>query len=79
MAVTKNDTTFAVKIEYKKAYDTLEEFPTLNDYSQTFTNIKEAATVDQIKAFADALMSLTIYRGAPYKVKLVDTSDLVVE
>ena len=78
MAVTKTNTKYAVKIEYKTEYDTNGEFPSLTNYSQTFSNVKETATIDQLKAYADALMSLTIYRSAPYKVYLIDTGTLAV-
>ena len=77
MAVTKNGTKYVVRVEYKTSYDTNGDFPTLTNYSQTFPNVKETATVEQLKAFANALMSLTIYNGAPYKVYLIDTAELV--
>ena len=77
MPATQENTKYAVRVEYKSAYDTLGDFPTLADYSQTFSNVKETATVAQLKAFADTLMSLTIYGNAPYKVHLINTSDLV--
>ena len=77
MAVSKNSSKYAVKVDYKPDYDITGDFATLKAYSQTFSNIKESASVDDIKAFADALMNLTIYRGAPYKVYLVDTSNLL--
>lgn len=79
MATTKNGTKYAVRVTYKPEYDTLGEFPRLTEsYSQTFGQVKETATIEQLKAYADALMSMTIYRGAPYKVSLIDTSELVV-
>ena len=77
MAVTKDYTTYAVKIEYKPSYDTSGNLD-LTAYSQIFSHVSESATVDQLKAFADALMSLTVYANAPYRVSLVDTSELVV-
>lgn len=79
MAITKSGTKWAAKVEYKPEYDNLGQFPNLTDnYSQTFSYIKEGASVDDVKAFVDALMSLTIYNGAPYKVRLIDTSELVI-
>lgn len=78
MAVTKRGIKYAVKVEYKPEYDTNGDFPTLKAYSQTFSQIQEMATIEQLKAFADTLMGLTIYAGAPYKVSLIDTSTLVV-
>lgn len=78
MAVTQENTKYTVRVEYKTSYDTVGSFPNLGDYSQTFSNVKETATPAQLKAFADALMSLTIYSGAPYKVTLIDTSELMV-
>ena len=78
MAVTKTGTTYALKVDYKPDYDTTGDFPGLASYAQTFGNIKESATTDQLKAFADTLMNLTIYNGAPYKIALVDTSTLVI-
>ena len=77
MAVTQANTKYAVKVEYKSEFDTSGEL-NLPDYNQTFNKVKESATVEQLKAFADALMNLTIYKGAPYKVSLIDTSNLVV-
>lgn len=78
MAVTKNGTKYAVKVEYKTEYDTTGDFATLPAYSQTFGKVSESATVEQLKNFADILMGLTIYRGSPYKVYLIDTANLVV-
>ena len=78
MAVTKTATKYAVKAEYKTTYDTEGEFPALTNYAQTFSNVKESATVEQLKNFVDTLLSLTVYNGAPYQVKLVDTSTLIV-
>lgn len=77
MAVTKNNTKYTVRVEYKTAYDTAGDFPSLQNYSQTFSNVKETATAEQLQAFANVLMGLTIYNGAPYKVTLIDTSELV--
>ena len=77
MSVSKTNTKYAVKVEYKPDYDTNGEFPTLAAYSQTFSNVKETATVDQLKAYADALMCLTVYKDAPYKVYIIDTGTLV--
>lgn len=79
MAVVINNNTYAVKVEFKSDYDLTGDFNTLPAYSQTFTKVKESATVEQLKSFADALMNMTIYRGAPYKVYLIDTGTLVVE
>ena len=78
MATTKTNTKYTVKVEYKTEYDTNGEFPTLANYSQSFSHVKETATIEQLKAFADALMSLTVYRHAPYKVYLIDTGTLAV-
>ena len=78
MAVTRNGTTKSgVRVEYKTEYDTNGDFPSLEDYSQTFTNVKAEATIEQLKGYADALMSFVKYSGAPYKVTLVETSELV--
>lgn len=76
--VNTANTKYYVRVDYKPEYDTTGEL-NLPAYSQTFTKVKETATYAQLKAFADALMNLTIYKGAPYKVTLIDTSNLVVE
>lgn len=76
MAVTQENTFYAVKIEYKPSFDTTGNL-TLPAYSQTFSKINENATAEQIKTFADAAMALTVYHNAPYKVSLVNTGELV--
>lgn len=78
MAVNKANSVYAVKVEYKPSFDTTGTL-TLPQYSQTFSKVKETATLEQLKAFADALMNLTIYKGAPYKVTFIDTATLVAE
>ena len=78
VAVIKNGTKYAVKVVYKTEYDTEGDFPALSNFSQTFSNVKETATAAELKDFADALMGLTVYDGAPYQVSLIDTSRLVV-
>lgn len=74
MAVKQNQR-YVVRVTYKPEFDTTGTLD-LEAYTGTFSKVKEDATVDQLKAFADALMSLTIYRDAPYKIELVDTSTL---
>lgn len=78
MSVSKSDTKYIVKVDYKPSYDITGNL-TLDSFSQTFSKINENATPAQIKAFADALMSYTIYRDAPYRVTLIDTSELVLD
>ena len=79
MATTeKNGSKYVVKVEYKVDYDTAGDFPTLGDYTQTFSNVSETATAAQLKDFADTLMSLTVYAEAPYKVFIIDTAELVL-
>ena len=78
MAVNQENRKYAVKVEYKPEFD-LDGELNLPSYSQTFSKVKESATTEQLKAFADALMSLTIYRDAPYKVSLIDTTELIVD
>lgn len=78
MAVTQEDRRYAVKVEYKPSFDTTNSL-TLSAYSQNFNKIKETATNEQMKAFADALMSITKYADAPYKVTFIDTTQLVSE
>lgn len=75
MAVSKEGTKYAVRVIYKAAWDE-EGSLGCDDYSQTFTQVKEDATPEQLKNFADALMSLTIYHNAPYKVELLEVSQL---
>lgn len=77
MAVTLEDNVYAVKVEYKPAFDTTGNL-NLPAYAQTFAQVKESATPEQLKAYVDALMSLTVYRDAPYKVSLIDTASIVV-
>ena len=77
MAVVLNDTRDQVKAVYKIDYDVTGDFPTLADFSQTFSYVKETATNEQKKAMVDALMGLTVYRGSPYRVQLVSTSRMV--
>lgn len=79
MAVTETDIRDQIRVEYKTDYDTTGDFPTLDDFQQTFSYVKENATLAQKKAYADALMTLTVYKGAPYVVKLISTGELVVE
>ena len=77
MSVTRENTVRnGVRVEYKTSYDTLGDYPNLSDYSQTFTNVKSTATFEQLKGYADALMSFSEYGLAPYKVMLVETSEL---
>lgn len=78
MAAEKSGTREQVKVEYKVDYDVNGDFPNVPDFSFTLGYVKETATLDQKKAMADALVSLTIADGAPYKVYIVETSQIVV-
>lgn len=77
MATSLINTRDQVKAVYKTVYDTIGDFPTLDDFSQTFSYVKESATNDQKKAMVDAIMGLTVYRGAPYHALIVTTSQMV--
>ena len=76
MAVIKENPHYAIKIEYKPSFD-LSGNLNLPAYSQTFTKINELATEAQLLAFADALMNLTVYREAPYRVSFINTAQLI--
>lgn len=65
----------AVRVKYLKSYDTAGEFPDLPDYSQTFTHVKEEATTAQLQTYAQALMQLTVYADAPYKIQILELSE----
>ena len=78
MSVTRENQKYMVRVDYRESYDLSGQLG-LGNYSQTFTKVKETATNEQLLNFAIALMSLTVYNGAPFKVKLIDTSDLIVE
>lgn len=77
MSVSKESTGVSLKIDYKPAYDTSGnlDYPS---WSQTFSAIKETATLQQQRDFVVALASLTEYYDAPYRVLQVETSELVV-
>lgn len=78
MAVTKNNEKYSVKVIYKEEYDETGLLG-YDDFTLTFNKVKESATPTQLYDFAVALMSLTKYYSAPYKVTLVDTGELVNE
>lgn len=78
MAVINSNEKYSVKVEYKPEYDETGN-STLTAYSQTFTKVKETASPEALRNFAVALMSLTEYNGAPFKVTLIKTGDLIVE
>lgn len=76
MAVTQNNEKYVVRVDYKSSYDDtgLLGYP---DWALTFTQVKETATPAQLYDFANALLSLTKYYSAPYKISLIATSELV--
>ena len=76
MAVYEDNQRYTVRIEYKPSFDPTGLL-TLPAVTVTLTKIKETATPQQIKECADALMNLTVYRNAPYKVSLIDTTEIV--
>lgn len=78
MATIKNGEKYSVKVEYKPEYDETGEL-NLDAYNQTFSKVKEAATLEQLRQFAVGLMSLTEYADAPYRIRLIDTGELIVE
>ena len=79
MAVSKENTKYSVQIIYKTEYDTAGDYPDLPDYTGTFTKVKETANITQLLTYAQALMNLTAYKDAPYRVDFVEKGTLVVE
>ena len=77
MAVILENVRDQVKVDYKTAYDTAGDFPNLGDYGQTFSYVDEDASNDVKAAMVRALLSLTVYDSAPYKIKLVSTGELL--
>ena len=65
----------AVRVKYLRSYDMAGAFPNLSDYSQTFTHVKEEATTAQLQTYAQALMQLTVYADAPYKIQILELSE----
>lgn len=78
MAVVKENSRYQMKIDYKASYDTSGQLG-LSDWSQTLSYVDEQATNQQLYDFVAGIASLTVYRDAPYRTQLVDTSTLVVE
>lgn len=78
MSVVRTGTRSSLKVVYKVSYDTTGDYPMLQDLTKTFNQIKETATLDQMRAGIVALMNLTVYNGAPYQIKIVDESSLVI-
>lgn len=76
MAVVKESSRYQMKVDYKPAYDTSGSL-NLETWNQTFSYVDEEATLDQLSAFVDGVASLTVYKDAPYRRLLVDTSELV--
>ena len=76
MAVQKEATRYQIKAVYKTNFDPTGTLQ-LADWSQTFSYVDEQATPAQLLAFGQALAGLTVYREAPYRIQLVDTSTLV--
>jgi len=77
MSVERNGLKRTLKVEYKTAYDTAGDFPALIDFSKTFSDVSETASLDSLKGGVKALFGVTAYRDAPYKVYIVETSELV--
>lgn len=77
MAVTLENIRDQVKADYKTIYDTVGDFPNLGDYGQTFSYVDEDASNDVKAAMVQALLSLTVYDQAPYKILLVRTGQLI--
>lgn len=78
MAVEKQNQKYSVKITYDSDWDDSGGLG-YDNYTQTFGKLKENSTIDQLHAFAVAMMSLTIYHNAPYKISFIDNSELVIE
>lgn len=77
MAIVKEASRYQMKIEYKTEYDTTGQLD-LAAWTQTLSYVDEEATNQQLYDFVDGIASLTVYKDAPYKRLLVDTSELVV-
>lgn len=77
MAVILANLRDQVKADYKTSYDTAGDFPNLGDYGQTFSYVDEDASNDVKAAMVRALLSLTVYDQAPYKILLVRTGQLI--
>lgn len=75
MAAVKADTTYSLKVVYKTSYDTTGEL-NLPSQNVTLGQVKETATMDQLKEFAKAVMDFTVYYEAPYVTQLIETSTL---
>ena len=78
MATILTGTRDQIKIVYKTEYDTNDEFPNLESWSATLSYVREDATLDEKKAYADVLAGLTQYFDAPYIVQQVETGRLAV-
>lgn len=76
MAISEEDLRDQIKVDYKSTYDVTGELD-LPDFQQTLSYVKESATLQVKKDFADALMSLTVYANAPYRVQKISTTTLV--
>ena len=77
MSVSKENTKRSLKVEYKTAYDTAGDFPSLGDFTKTFNDVSENAPLESLKGGINALFGVTAYRNAPYKLYIVETSELV--
>lgn len=78
MAVNEDNQRDQIKVVYKTSFDTSGNLD-LPDFQQTLSYVKETATLQAKKDFADAIMSLTVYASAPYVVQKVTTTELVTE
>ena len=77
MSTERNGIKRSLKVEYKTAYDTNGDFPYLGDFSKTFNDVSENASLDDLKTGINALFGVTAYRDAPYKLNIIETSELV--
>lgn len=77
MSTVKVGTKRSLKVEYKTTYDTNGDFPGLGDFSKTFSDVSESASLADLQNGVAALFGVTSYRIAPYKVMIVETSELV--
>ena len=76
MAASISGEKWTAQFEYKSTYDTAGLYD-LADYTKTISTVKETATLDQIFAANAALLSITVYKDAPYRQYLTKKGQLV--
>lgn len=79
MSVSKENTKRSLKVEYKTSYDTVGDFPYLEAFSKTLNDVSENASLASLNGGIAALFGVTAYRDAPYKLYIVETSEILEE